>query len=365
LLGSGANGKSKFIDLCIALVGEDNCCHLSLHDIEEDKFARARLFGKVLNTYADNKGKRLKETGNLKTVISGDSIEAQEKFKPRFSLRNKAKILISTNNPPESDDRTYAFYRRWKLTDFGRTFVQSDDPNDPNKKDPDIIHKLTTVSELSGFLNLLLRYLPVLINEGGFVEESMQVVQKKYEYKADHVAKYLQEHCVIDHNQKGYWTRTSDLYQHYVKVCNEYLQVTPLEENVFGSKLVEHGIQKKRHRIKGQGGVTAYFYEPIMLRHVLTNTQGGGLFGYAVPADTTTTISQTEEEEEDQQPATAECPYCAVENMSGNSPIASFNNDRECQIHIVLEHPGLEFDDLNDIYVPEYPQFATGENNLL
>jgi hypothetical protein len=85
LLGGGSNGKSVLIKLFEEAVDKDNCCNLSLHDLEEDRFARARLFGKTLNTYADNKSQRLKETGNLKTTISGDTVEGQENLNPGSS----------------------------------------------------------------------------------------------------------------------------------------------------------------------------------------------------------------------------------------------------------------------------------------
>jgi putative DNA primase/helicase len=98
VLGSGANGKSVFIKLLEALVrGEENCSDVSLQDIGEDKFAAARLYGKMLKTYADLRSARLKDTGNLKTIISGDTIEGQHKFKPRFNFRNYAKIIVSTS----------------------------------------------------------------------------------------------------------------------------------------------------------------------------------------------------------------------------------------------------------------------------
>ncbi|MDQ3968819.1 MAG: phage/plasmid primase, P4 family, partial [Thermoproteota archaeon] len=250
LLGGGSNGKSVLIKLFEEAVGKDNCCNLSLHELEEDRFARARLFGKTLNTYADNKSQRLKETGNLKTTISGDTVEGQEKFKPRFKFRPRAKLIISTNNPPQTDDRTHAFYRRWLIVMFERTFIPTDDKNEPNRIDPDLITKLTTQEELSGFLNLGLKYLPILIRENGFSAEPIDKVKKEYEQKADHVARYLQEYCIIDSTKKEYSTKTTDLYSHYVRICREIMQVRELDENVFGSKLVEQGVLHKRRRIK-------------------------------------------------------------------------------------------------------------------
>ncbi|HZA48173.1 MAG TPA: primase-like DNA-binding domain-containing protein [Nitrososphaera sp.] len=90
----------------------------------------------------------------------------------------------------------------------------------------------------------------------------------------DHVARYLEECCVIDFSMKEYETKTETLYNHYVRWCTERDRIIPLSENVFGSKLVEHGIQKKRKRVKGEG--QQYFYVPVVLTHVLRGEKGQG-----------------------------------------------------------------------------------------
>jgi P4 family phage/plasmid primase-like protien len=349
LLGGGSNGKSVLIKLFEEAVGKDNCCNLSLHELEEDRFARARLFGKTLNTYADNKSQRLKETGNLKTTISGDTVEGQEKFKPRFKFRPRAKLILSTNNPPQTDDRTYAFYRRWLIVMFERTFVPGDDKNEPNRIDPDLITKLTTKDELSGFLNLGLKYLPILIKENGFTAEPIDKVKKEYEQKADHVSRYLEEYCIIDSTKKDYTTKTAELYSHYVRICREIMQVRELDENVFGSKLVEHGVLHKRRRIKkGEGGRMEYVYDGIILKHKIYQDQHSILAaadnGRGEDDSTMTTapdglVSEITEQE-------IECPHCTIENMAGNSPLFRSKSLREVQLHIIFKHPGLDFEEI-------------------
>src|SRR5215212_673141 len=77
-VGTGANGKGILIRLMEAQEGGfDKCSHVSLHHMGEDRFATAGLYGKTLNTFADLEGDKLKSTGNLKTIISGDSVEGQ------------------------------------------------------------------------------------------------------------------------------------------------------------------------------------------------------------------------------------------------------------------------------------------------
>lgn len=355
LLGAGANGKSKLIALFEAFVGHDNCSHLSLHELEEDRFGRARLFGKALNTYADNKSQRLKETGNLKTVISGDFIEGQNKFKPRFSFRPRAKIVVSTNNPPETEDKTHAFYRRWLTVSLERTFVVTDDINDPNRRDPDLEAKITTPGELSGLLNLALRYLKVLIKEGGFAEEPIDKVKKEYERKADHVSRYLQEYCIVDPSNKDYIIKTSELYEHYVRVSNEKFNIRAtevLDENVFGSRLVEHGILKKRRRVrKGDGGGMEYVYEPVFLKHKLYQEQNSIHQGNdAVSQSDVETWGVSRGEEQQPPPAITssyyECPHCAL--PGSNVPIFKCANLRDYQLHFIFKHPELDFEEITE-----------------
>jgi P4 family phage/plasmid primase-like protien len=356
-LGGGSNGKSVMIKLFEAAVGEESCSHLSLHELEEDRFGRAQLFGKILNTYADMKSGKLRDTGNLKTAISGDTIEGQHKFRDRFKFRNRAKIIVSTNNPPETDDKTFAFYRRWLIVTFDRTFTESsEDPNDPNKVDVDLIKKLTTPEELSGFLNLGLKYLQVLINENGFAEEPIDKIRRAYEFKADQVKRWLEECCIIDFNrgeeEKDYETRTETLYNHYRQWCKERAdQIIPLDENVFGSKLTEHGIQKKRKRTQGEGRRQVYFYKPIVLKHVLREEKGQGDIISAIEQ---TAAEQVQAEEEEKAKATQnkviiECPYCAVDNEAGNSPLFQSCSLRAVQLHIIFKHPMEHFDALERV----------------
>lgn len=49
LTGHGGNGKSVFLRLLVAFIGKGNTSSLSLHKIESDKFAGARLYGKLAN----------------------------------------------------------------------------------------------------------------------------------------------------------------------------------------------------------------------------------------------------------------------------------------------------------------------------
>jgi P4 family phage/plasmid primase-like protien len=171
LVGSGSNGKSVFLKIIEALVGSQNTSHISLQDLDKDRFAAAGLYCKMVNTFADLKQLKLTSSGNFKMLVSGDSIRAQNKFKDPFSFRNYAKLIFSANKIPESDDETYAYYRRWLILEFEKIFDED--------RDTRLIDKLTTPEELSSLLNLALIALKKLRNDNGFKDISVERVRKK------------------------------------------------------------------------------------------------------------------------------------------------------------------------------------------
>lgn len=243
LYGNGDNGKGVFIKLIEAFVGRENCSHVPLQERDNDKFSSADLFGKLVNTFADLKSQKLLATGYFKTLVSGDSVRAQEKYGKPFSFRNYAKLIFSTNKIPDSDDKSYAYFKRWLILSFEKVFQG-------NTKDTNLINKLTTSDELSGLLNLALISLRQLRKDGGFKEISVEKVRKEYEYNANTVKAFLEEKCVIDLTSPEYSTPTVYFYNVYEIYCKAK-QTRPLEMNVFGSNLKEYGIEKERIRSHG------------------------------------------------------------------------------------------------------------------
>ncbi len=92
LVGPGSNGKGVFIKIIEALVGFENTSHVALQDLEDDRFASAGLYCKMVNTFADLKQVKLNSAGNFKMLVSGDSIRAQEQ---ELTNSNKKHTLIS------------------------------------------------------------------------------------------------------------------------------------------------------------------------------------------------------------------------------------------------------------------------------
>jgi len=214
LFGSGNNGKSVFIKLIESFVGRQNTSHVALQDLDGDRFASADLYGKHVNVFADLKAIKLSSTGNFKTLVSGDSVRAQRKYGQPFSFRNHAKLVFSANKIPDSDDTSHAYYKRWLILAFERSFTEG-------TKDTDLIHKLITDDELSGLLNLALVGLRQLEKEGGFRDIAVEDVKRDYERKSNTVKAFLEDRCMMDLQAPEYLTLSAKVYDEYQEYCRQ------------------------------------------------------------------------------------------------------------------------------------------------
>ncbi len=168
LLGEGANGKSVWLNLLITFLGKENVSTLSLHKLESDKFAVARLVGKLANCGLDLPTKMLAGTSMFKNLTGGDVVSAERKFETSFEFRPFVRLLFSANSSPRSDDATHGFFRRWLCIPFNRTFDETDAATIPRAV---LDARLSQPGELSGLLNRALDALPV-IRKGRFTESA-------------------------------------------------------------------------------------------------------------------------------------------------------------------------------------------------
>jgi putative DNA primase/helicase len=265
LAGSGSNGKSVFLKLIEALVGAENTSHIALQDLDKDRFAAAGLYCKMVNTFADLKQLKLTSSGNFKMLVSGDSIRAQNKFKDPFSFRNYAKLIFSANKIPESEDQTYAYYRRWLILEFEKVFDEAD-------RDTKLIDKLATPEELSGLLNLALIGLKKLRNDNGFKDISVEKVRKKYEEKSNTVKAFLDSDCMIDISDPLCDVLTTDMYAAYCKFCKDNNERS-VDMSVFGKQLAQFGIERKQIK---RNGDKSYYYLGVKLKYDFRALDGNG-----------------------------------------------------------------------------------------
>lgn len=208
--GTGANGKSTFLTLLEKFVGSDNVSKVPLQELDEHRFKRAELFGKLLNLFADLDARDLQSSTYFKTVVSGDMIDAERKHQDPFFFRPFARLAFSANELPRSPDNSYAYFRRWCIIPFPKRFEGRD-------ADKSLADKLTEPSELSGLLNRALKGLHGLFSNEGFTESAtVKASLDDYKKQNDTIAAFINDCCAFDANAE---TERGELFTAYQKYC--------------------------------------------------------------------------------------------------------------------------------------------------
>lgn len=225
LVGSGRNGKGKTIDLLRRLVGIENCSALHLSALTTDNFSISELFGKSLNIAGDVGNNDLKETNMFKLLTGRDMVTAKRKFKQDLHFHNYAKFVFACNDLPMVYDLSKGFWDRWILLEFPYYFADQGEfdkmPVEKRKnwkiKDEEIINKISTPEEMSGFLNKALLGLQRLLIERHFsFTKGSEQVKDTWIRKSNSFIAFCYENLETKSDGK---ISKKDLRQKYAEYC--------------------------------------------------------------------------------------------------------------------------------------------------
>jgi putative DNA primase/helicase len=249
-------GKSVFLALITAFLGEVNSSSKTLQQLTENRFATAALFAKLANIFADLDNTRLKDIGIFKTVVSGDWIDAELKFRNSFTFKPFAKLIFSANLPPlppQGISDEDAYYRRWIVVPFNRRkkcfFCGKDIVKNPN-----LLDELTTEDELSGLAYLAVKAVQRLIAKHRFSKNpSIEQVADEYQKKANPVKAWVNARCVI---QGDYETAKDRLEQDFIEYCQrkdlptvDRASLGRELKNLYGCEDARRGPNKNQNRV--------------------------------------------------------------------------------------------------------------------
>ena len=112
LIGPGGTGKSTFIKLAIALVGQENVHTTSLKKLEKSRFETACLEGKRLVVIADSE-RYTGDVSTLKAITGCDTVPYEKKFKQsKGDFLPKSMVIVAANEVIQSGDYTSGLARR-------------------------------------------------------------------------------------------------------------------------------------------------------------------------------------------------------------------------------------------------------------
>jgi P4 family phage/plasmid primase-like protien len=252
LTGEGANGKSTYLAAVEAFVGRENCVALSLQKIETDRFAASRLVGKLANICPDLPSNHLTSTSTFKAITGGDRITAEYKFRDSFDLLPFARLVFSANHPPRSSDASHAFYRRWLVVPFNRTF-------EPHEQIPRSIldTQLSDPRELSGVLNKAVQALRRIRQRGALAEpQSVKDALAEFQQTTDPLTVWLERNTVEHPNAM---VSQDELRRAYNGFCENTGKPGMTPQN-FGRALsrVRPGVEKAQRTWGGVSNTRVY-----------------------------------------------------------------------------------------------------------
>jgi putative DNA primase/helicase len=228
--GPGANGKSIYLSAVTSFIGRSNCAAMSLHSLEGDRFAAARLMGKLVNVCPDLPSAYLESTSVFKAIVGGDRIPAEYKFRDGFDFEPFARLLFSANHPPKSGDSSEGFFRRWVVIPFEKTFSHDQAGYVPRDV---LLARLTAAAELSGVLNRALDALPQVLKRGFTDSESIRQAAEDFRAATDHFSVWL-ELETVEHPTA--WVPMATLAATYNAAC-EQVGRPPMNRTQFGRAL--------------------------------------------------------------------------------------------------------------------------------
>lgn len=195
LVGEGSNGKSVYLNALKSFLGRENVSNMTLQKIENDRFAVAHLFGKLANICPDLPSLKLENSSIFKSIVGGDPINGEHKFEKAFKFIPFARLVFATNHLPQSNDSSFAFFRRFLVVPFTRTIAE-------NEQIPSEIldARLADPRQLSGVLNQALKALPNLIKNGLIESASMREAKQEFRELTDPLAIWLERNCSLGSN---------------------------------------------------------------------------------------------------------------------------------------------------------------------
>lgn len=209
------NGKSVLVELITNLVGDENTSHVSIHELQNGRFYASELTNKLLNVVAELPRNHLRSVEVFKSLVTGDRMSVEQKYKNRYSIKPYAKNIFTANELPRVEDTTQGFYRRLNIILFEAQFTDQEKKNF-NKRNlytQEALEYLAYIS-VQEYLKLLESDSRDFANE----EESNKVLEN-YKKENNSVLSFLDSEKIKEAFDKGQNIDRPELYQEYKIWC--------------------------------------------------------------------------------------------------------------------------------------------------
>ena len=244
LLGDKSNGKSTFIDILKAMLGEPNYSTLDVSEIK-DRFSTAMLYGKTANLGDDISDGYIGDASQLKKIITGNTMKAERKGQDPFDFTPYCTMICSANDMPRIKDSTGAVQRRLLIVPMNANFQKTDPDYDPT-----ITYKLQQEENIEYFIQLALTGLSEVMANKGFTEpKRVKEELQNYEQENNPILAFLGE---CDTESEIINEPTNLVYRKYEVFCTENGLVAG--SKITFSKRINAALGTKVKDKRGEGG---------------------------------------------------------------------------------------------------------------
>lgn len=215
IIGNMSNGKSVFFRLLENLLGKDNRSTLDLKALG-NRFSTILLKGKIVNLGDDISGKFIIETDIFKKLVTGESMNVEEKGKQGIDTSFSITLIFTANKVPGIDDPTGAILRKLIFIKFDNDFSVGSP-----ERDEKIFDKIMNENNLEALLYLSLNALGDLIDRG-YIEEDEKMKKSLLEYDMENntIKAFYHETMEDEENSNWYINKpTQEVYNKYTIYC--------------------------------------------------------------------------------------------------------------------------------------------------
>jgi putative DNA primase/helicase len=241
LYGTGANGKSTFLNVLQNLMGDysiviDPETIMSKNGGGGATPELARLkSARLLVTNEVEEGKHLAEN-RIKQMTGGDIIVARPLYREPFEFKPKFKIWMAGNHKPVIRGTDYAIWRRIHLIPFALTIPKEE-------QDKNLPQKLW--NELPGILQWAVAGCKEWRKQGLNPPKQVRAAVDAYRDEMDTLGHWIMDCCLLDESSK---TDSHRLYQSYKSWC-QLNGHYPQSQTRFGRALGDRGMKKEKQGI--------------------------------------------------------------------------------------------------------------------
>ena len=240
ILGPTDAGKGVFLRILREIIGDENVATETLYSINSTRWGTANLYGKAVNIANELAESGLGNAETFKTVTGGgDQITAERKGKDPFTFTPFAKHVFATNQVPDIDDASEAFYNRWLFVTFPNSVPPSEQQEDLDKE--------IVSNEAAGILNLMIEGYARLQQQGRFSSErSLGDKEELWADYGDSTDRFISQ-CLDITKSGDDVIAKSDAYAAYTAFCDDRGMV-PDDPGPVTKALQREGIHKGQSR---------------------------------------------------------------------------------------------------------------------